>query len=122
MVIPLQITANMNQLVSDMTVFEFLAAMSLARLGPSSSSQVAKEVAQWTDHTVRAADIFPSLKSLISRGWVCSADSRYALEPSGLDAVAAFYAISLRVLDRGQQLLDVSIYMSLMKKAEELSR
>jgi hypothetical protein len=111
-----------KQHFADMTVFEFLSAVALARLGPSTTGAVAREVSIWTEDKVLAADIFPSLGSLVERGWAHKDDQGYHLDDDGLHAVASFYAITLRVLDRGKKLLDVNLYFSLLKQSEELAR
>lgn len=116
------ISISPENLVADMTVFEFLAGMVLCRHGASSSTLVADEVSRWTERSVAVAEIFPSLTKLVSRGWALLDGGSYVILQAGMDAISSFYAISLRVLDRGQNLLDVGLYMSIMKKVEESMR
>lgn len=116
------ISINPQNLLAEMTVFEFLAGMVLCRLGSSTSTVVADEVSRWTERSVPVAEIYPSLTMLVERGWASLEAGIYSILQSGMDAIAAFYAISLRVLDRGQKLLDVGLFMSIMKTQEETVR
>lgn len=116
------LSINPQNLVAEMTVFEFLAGMVLCRFGASSSSLVAEEVSRWTERSVAAAEIYPSLSTLVSRGWASLDHGSYTILQAGIDAISAFYAIALRVLDRGQKLLDVGLFMSIMKQVEETIR
>ncbi|HMS20515.1 hypothetical protein [uncultured Sphingorhabdus sp.] len=116
------ISTSPDNLVADMTVSEFLVGMALSRLGVSTSSAVAEEVSRWIERSVPVAEIFPSLSKLVARGWVQLEEGTYIILQAGMDAIASFYAIALRVLDRGQKLLDVGLFLSIMKKLEESSR
>ena len=65
------------------------------------------------------AVVYPTLTRLVTRGWAHLEAGNYTILQAGIDAISSFYAISLRVLDRGQKLLDVGLFLSIMKKAEE---
>jgi len=113
------ISINPHNLVAEMTVFEFLAGMVLCRFGASTSTGVATEVSRWTERSVPVAEIYPTLTRLVTRGWAHLEAGNYTILQAGIDAISSFYAISLRVLDRGHKLLDVGLFLSIMKKAEE---
>ena len=117
-----KISINPQNLVAEMTVLEFLAGMVICRHGASSSTSIAAEVSRWTERLVPVAEIYPSLTMLVERGWAQFEAGVYSIRQAGMDAIATFYAISLRVLDRGQKLLDVGLFMSIMKTQEETMR
>jgi hypothetical protein len=102
-----------------MTVLEFCVGMALARKGPLTASGIAAEISAWFDHPVRARSLGAQLDAIVRRG----AGRGSRREPTRSPKPEArrcrgFYCALVRLLDGGRRLLDVAVFMSLIKEFE----
>ncbi len=102
----------------DMTVLEFCAGMALARHGPLSAREIAGEVSAWLGQPIRTRALRTQLSALVSRGWAELEAGTYRLAEAGTAALRGFYSALVRMLDGGRRLLDVAVFMSLIKEFE----
>lgn len=103
---------------TDMTVLEFCAGMALARRGALSAREIAAEVSSWLGEPIRARALRLPLCSLVTRGWAELDAGTYSLLEVGTAALRGFYCALVRMLDGGRRLLDVAVFMSLIKEFE----
>lgn len=107
-----------HALAADMTVAEFLAGMALARQGPLSSTAIAREVSSWLGKELRVAELRLVLLGLAQRQWALVDAGTYTLTEAGIEALRGPYAALVRMLDGGRRLLDVAVFLSLIKEFE----
>ena len=102
----------------DMTVLEFCVGMALARRGSLTAREIAVEVSTWLDKPVRCRALNGQLKAIAARGWASLEAGTYTLSETGTEALRGFYSALVRMLDGGRRLLDVAVFMSLIKEFE----
>lgn len=103
----------------DMTVLEFCAGMALARHGPLTARGIAAEISVWLGRPIRASALRQQLGTLVRRGWAqVGKAGTYSLVDAGIEALRSFYSALVRMLDGGRRLLDVAVFMSLIKEFE----
>ena len=105
-------------IAADMTVVEFLVGMALTRGGAMSPRDLAHAVSAWLGKPVRSAALGPALAALKARGWVHCAAGTYTIGEEGIEALRGFYSAIVRMLDGGRRLLDVAVFLSLIKEFE----
>jgi len=103
---------------TDMTVLEFCVGMALARRGSLTAREIADEVSTWLDKPVRCRALSGQLKAISARGWASLEAGTYTLSETGTEALRGFYSALVRMLDGGRRLLDVAVFMSLIKEFE----
>ena len=103
---------------NDMTVLEFCVGMALARRGSLTAREIAVEVSTWLDKPVRCRALNSQLKAIAARGWARLEAGTYTLSEGGTEALRGFYSALVRMLDGGRRLLDVAVFMSLIKEFE----
>jgi hypothetical protein len=104
--------------VADISVLEFCVGMALARHGPLTAREVAAELSLWLGKPVPSRALQRQLKALSSRGWARLDAGTYTLLEVGSEALRGFYSALVRMLDGGRRLLDVAVFMSLIKEFE----
>ncbi len=102
----------------DLTVLEFCVGMALARKGPLTARGIAAEISTWFDHPVRARSLRTQLEAVVRRGWARLEEGIYTIAEAGSEALSGFYCALVRLLDGGRRLLDVAVFMSLVKEFE----
>jgi hypothetical protein len=102
----------------DLTVLEFCIGMALARKGPLTARGIAAEISAWFDHPVRARSLSAQLDAIVGRGWARLEAGTYTIADAGSEALSGFYCALVRLLDGGRRLLDVAVFMSLVKEFE----
>lgn len=102
----------------DMTVLEFCVGMALARRGSLTAREIAGEVSTWLNRPVRCQALGGQLKAISARGWASLEAGTYTLSEAGTEALRGFYSALVRMLDGGRRLLDVAVFMSLIKEFE----
>lgn len=107
-----------HALPCDMTVVEFLVGMTLARRGPLTSTAIAREVSSWLGKELRVAELRPALFGLVQHQWASAEAGSYILSEDGIEALRGPYVALVRMLDGGRRLLDVAIFLSLIKDFE----
>lgn len=107
-----------HALASDMTVVEFLAGMTLARQGALTSTAIAREVSNWLGKELRVAELRPALLGLVQHQWASAEAGSYTLSEDGIEALRGPYVALVRMLDGGRRLLDVAVFLSLIKDFE----
>ena len=103
---------------TDMTGLEFCVGMALARRGSLTAREIADEVSTWLDKPVRCRALSGQLKAIAARGWASLEAGTYTLSETGTEALRGFYSALVRMLDGGRRLLDVAVFMSLIKEFE----
>ncbi len=103
---------------TDMTVLEFCVGMALARRGSLTAREIVDEVSTWLDKPVRCRALSGQLKAIAARGWASLEAGTYTLSETGTEALRGFYSALVRMLDGGRRLLDVAVFMSLIKEFE----
>ena len=103
---------------ADMTVLEFCVGMALARRGSLTAREIAGEVSTWLDKPVRCRALNGQLKAMAARDWASLEAGTYTLSEAGSEALRGFYSALVRMLDGGRRLLDVAVFMSLIKEFE----
>ena len=103
---------------TDMTVLEFCVGMALARRGSLTAREIAGEISTWLDKPVRCRALNSQLKAIAARGWARLEAGTYTLSEAGTEALRGFYSALVRMLDGGRRLLDVAVFMSLIKEFE----
>ena len=103
---------------ADISVLEFCIGMALARRGGLTASEIASEVSTWLDKPVRCSALNGQLKAIAARGWARLEAGTYTLSEAGTEALRGFYSALVRMLDGGRRLLDVAVFMSLIKEFE----
>ena len=103
---------------TDMTVLEFCVGMALARRGSLTAREIAGEVSTWLDKPVRCRALNGQLKAMAARDWASLEAGTYTLSEAGAEALRGFYSALVRMLDGGRRLLDVAVFMSLIKEFE----
>ena len=104
--------------LADMSVVEFCLGMALARRSPQTTGELAAEISLWFDRRVRAPTLKTPLEALLGRGWVAFDAGVYCLSEAGTAALTPFTHALVRMLDGGRRLLDVAVFMSLIKEFE----
>jgi hypothetical protein len=104
--------------VIDMTVLEFCVGMALARRGSLTAREIAGEVSIWLDKPVRCRVLNGQLRAIAARGWASLEAGTYTLSEAGIEALRGFYSALVRMLDGGRRLLDIAVFMSLIKEFE----
>lgn len=112
------VTLGKRGIAADMTVVEFLVGMALTRGGAMSPRDLAHAVSAWLGKPVRSAALGPALAALKARGWVHCAAGTYTICEEGIEALRGFYSAIVRMLDGGRRLLDVAVFLSLIKAFE----
>ncbi|MGE8134898.1 hypothetical protein ACQKO5_14945 [Novosphingobium subterraneum] len=102
----------------DLTVLEFCVGMALARKGPLTARGIAAEISAWFDHPVRARSLSAQLDAIVRRGWARLEAGTYTIADAGSEALSGFYCALVRLLDGGRRLLDLGVFMSLIKEFE----
>ena len=102
----------------DLTVLEFCVGMALARKGPLTARGIAAEISTWFDHPVRARSLRNQLEAIVRRGWARLEAGTYTIAEAGCEALSGFYCALVRLLDGGRRLLDLGVFMSLIKEFE----
>jgi hypothetical protein len=103
---------------TDMTVLEFCVGMALARRGSLTAREIAGEISTWLDKPVQSRALNGQLKAIAARGWASLEAGNYTLSDAGTEALRGFYSALVRMLDGGRRLLDVAVFMSLIKEFE----
>ena len=103
---------------TDMTVLEFCVGMALARRGSLTAREIADEVSTWLDKPIHCRALSGQLKAIAARGWASLEAGTYTLSETGTEALRGFYGALVRMLDGGRRLLDVAVFMSLIKEFE----
>ena len=103
---------------ADMTVLEFCIGMALARRGSLTAREIAGEVSTWLDKPVRCRMLNGQLKTIAARGWARLEAGTYTLSEAGTEVLRGFYSALVRMLDGGRRLLEVAVFMSLIKEFE----
>lgn len=104
--------------LADLSVVEFCLGMALARRAPQSASDLAAELSAWFDRPVRARALRAPLEAMLGRGWVAPDAGTYTLSEAGTAALTPFTHALVRMLDGGRRLLDLAVFMSLIKEFE----
>ncbi|SLK08119.1 hypothetical protein SAMN06295987_107124 [Novosphingobium mathurense] len=104
--------------LADMSMVEFCLGMALARRAPQSAGELAAEVSAWFDRPVRPRALNAPLDAMLGRGWVAPGAGTYTLSEAGLAALTPFTHALVRMLDGGRRLLDLAVFMSLIKDFE----
>lgn len=102
----------------DMSVVEFLAGMALARHGPLTLAGIAREVSTWLGKELRAGELRPAVAGLARRQWASETAGAWTLSDEGTEALRGPYVALVRMLDGGRRLLDVAVFLSLIKEFE----
>jgi len=69
-------------------------------------------------HPVRARSLGAQLDAMVRRGWARLEAGTYTIAEAGSEALSGFYCALVRLLDGGRRLLDVAVFMSLIKEFE----
>jgi len=112
------VTLGKRAIAADMTVVEFLVGMALTRGGAMPTRDLALAVSAWLGKPLRSAELGPALAALRAKGWVHCAAGTYTIGEEGIEALRGFYAAMVRMLDGGRRLLDVAVFLSLIKEFE----
>ncbi|WP_214647788.1 hypothetical protein [Novosphingobium aerophilum] len=104
--------------LADMSVVEFCLGMALSRRAPQSAGELAAELSAWFDRQVRSRAIKAPLEAMLGRGWVAHGCGTYTLSETGTAALTPFTHALVRMLDGGRRLLDLAVFMSLIKEFE----
>ena len=104
--------------IADMSMVEFCLGMALSRRAPQSAGELAAEVSAWFDRPVRSRAIKAPLEAMLGRGWVAPDAETYTLSEAGTAALTPFTHALVRMLDGGRRLLDLAVFMSLIKEFE----
>lgn len=107
-----------HSLACDMSVVEFLVGMALARRGPMTPTAIAREVSSWLGKELRVAELRPALLGIARQRWASAEAGSYTLTEEGADALRGHYVALVRMLDGGRRLLDVAVFLSLIKEFE----
>ena len=113
-VIPLSVVGAL----ADISMVEFFLGMALSRRAPQSLGELAGELSVWFDRPVRARALKAPLEAMLGRGWVPPGAGTYTLSEAGTAALTPFTHALVRMLDGGRRLLDVAVFMSLIKEFE----
>lgn len=104
--------------IADMSMVEFCLGIALSRRAPQSAGELATEVSAWFDRPVRARALKAPLEAMLGRGWVAPDAETYTLSEAGTAALTPFTHALVRMLDGGRRLLDLAVFMSLIKEFE----
>lgn len=104
--------------LADMSMVEFCLGMALSRRAPQSAGELAAEVSAWFDRPVRARSLKAPLEAMLGRGWLAPDAGTYTLSDAGTAALTPFTHALVRMLDGGRRLLDLAVFMSLIKEFE----
>ncbi|MFQ3896858.1 hypothetical protein [Sphingobium sp. R-7] len=104
--------------LADISMVEFFLGMALSRRAPQSSGELAAELSVWFDRPVRARALNGPLDAMLGRGWVAPDAGTYTLSEAGTAALTPFTHALVRMLDGGRRLLDLAVFMSLIKEFE----
>ena len=104
--------------LADMSMVEFCLGMALSRRAPQSSGELAAELSVWFDRQVRARALKAPLEAMLGRGWIAPGTGTYTLSEAGTAALTPFTHALVRMLDGGRRLLDLAVFMSLIKEFE----
>lgn len=107
-----------HSLACDMSAMEFLVGIALARRRPLTSTAIARKVASWLGKELRVAELRPALLGIVQRQWANAEAGSYTLGKDGIEALRGPYAALVRMLDGGRRLLDVAVFLSLIKHFE----
>ncbi|MBS0475170.1 MAG: hypothetical protein JSR28_08475 [Proteobacteria bacterium] len=104
--------------LADISMVEFFLGMALSRRAPQGVGELAAELSVWFDRPVRARALKGPLDAMLGRGWVAQGCGTYTLSETGTAALTPFTHALVRMLDGGRRLLDLAVFMSLIKEFE----
>lgn len=104
--------------LTDISMVEFFLGMALSRRAPQSVGELAAELSAWFDRPVRARALKAPLDAMLGRGWIALGAGIYTLSEAGTAALTPFTHALVRMLDGGRRLLDLAVFMSLIKEFE----
>jgi len=104
--------------LADISMVEFFLGMALSRRAPQSLGELAAELSVWFDRPVRARALKAPLEAMLGRGWVAPGTGTYTLSDAGTAALTPFTHALVRMLDGGRRLIDLAVFMSLIKEFE----
>jgi DNA-binding PadR family transcriptional regulator len=94
-----------------MSVGELALASHIGRDRDATLESAARELSDWFLRRISPPDLQPLLNSMSSAGFIipdASTSSGYTLTIDGVDAVTCLYGGSIRMIDRGEGIINAS--------------
>lgn len=107
-----------DRLIPDASVFEVAVASAIAGRQDDTDSDIVARISDWYQRPVSSGDVAGAIDRLAERAWMVRGETFPAcrLTQLGVENVGTLVGGSIRMLDRGLNLLNVSILMNFLNQ------